>query len=95
MSTVLQIYGGAAQDFGSARTNWESYGWSLFKLMDPPAGTYKDHVKIQVCLGPVCVCFGLHSPSSTCSQQPDVQAADSLVLSVLHNAAANRVSSST
>lgn len=28
----LQVYGGAAQDFGAYKTSWETYGWSLFKL---------------------------------------------------------------
>jgi hypothetical protein len=44
----LQFYGGAAQDFGTARPLWESYGWSLFKLQDPPAAANLDDVKIQV-----------------------------------------------
>jgi hypothetical protein len=46
--SLPQFYGGAAQDFGSARPLWESYGWSLFKLQDPPAESNLDHVKIQV-----------------------------------------------
>lgn len=32
----LQVYGGAAQDFGSGKANWETYGWSLFKLAKRP-----------------------------------------------------------
>ena len=44
----LQFYGGAAQDFGAARPLWESYGWSIFKLQDPPAAANLDNVKIQV-----------------------------------------------
>lgn len=45
----MQIYGGAAQDFGSGATgkpNWESYGWSLFKLQNMPIE--HDDIKIQV-----------------------------------------------
>jgi hypothetical protein len=36
---VLQVYGGAAQDFGAGRANWETYGWSLFRLAAPPTST--------------------------------------------------------
>lgn len=43
----MQVYGGAAQDFGTARPNWESYGWSMFRLADPPTGNRPD-VIIQV-----------------------------------------------
>jgi hypothetical protein len=49
----MQIYGGTAQDFGPTRPNWESYGWSLFKLSNPPDSTYNTDVKVQVCT-PVC-----------------------------------------
>lgn len=41
------VYGGAVQDFGPTRPLWESYGWSLFKLQDPPANTSKADVNIQ------------------------------------------------
>lgn len=30
------VYGGAAQDFGTYKTAWETYGWSLFKMPAPP-----------------------------------------------------------
>lgn len=33
------VYGGAAQDFGAGRANWETYGWSLFRLAAPPTST--------------------------------------------------------
>jgi hypothetical protein len=47
-SPLLQFYGGAAQDFGPLRPLWESYGWSLFRLQNPPAESNLEYVKIQV-----------------------------------------------
>ena len=47
-SPLLQFYGGAAQDFGPLRPLWESYGWSLFRLQNPPAESNLEYVKVQV-----------------------------------------------
>jgi len=44
----VQVYGGAAQDFGTYKTAWETYGWSLFKMPAPPTDQDVNWAWIQV-----------------------------------------------
>jgi hypothetical protein len=62
------VYGGAAQDFGTGRANWETYGWSLFKLAARPGDaapeeTPSTDVKIQVgAADRLLLAWGLQQP---------------------------------
>lgn len=45
----VQFYGAAAQDFGSQKPDWETYGWALFRTPAIPANVYdKNRIEIQV-----------------------------------------------
>lgn len=62
---LLQVFGGAAQEFGSLKPSWESYGWSLFRPPMPPSDTPLPNgfniTRIQVCLHVSAVACTVHA----------------------------------
>lgn len=45
---LLQLYGGSAQNFGSSRPNWLSYGWAAFAVPAKPAGSPLTKARLEV-----------------------------------------------
>lgn len=45
---LLQLYGGSAQNFGSSRPNWSSYGWAAFAVPAKPAGSPLTQARLEV-----------------------------------------------
>lgn len=48
LGLFLQLHGGSAQDFGSSRPNWASYGWAAFAIPAAPAGSPLTKARVEV-----------------------------------------------